>query len=155
MIVRRTTLIAWLALAPSALLATAARAALGGPESAVAADAAALGGVVDATPLQRYDLFEITAPGGLRVREFAMPGGRVFAVSWAGPVVPDLRLLLGEHYGAYRKAFAAVTRPGLERSLAIAQQGLAIEFDGHLRGYAGRAYLPALIPSGVPAGELR
>jgi hypothetical protein len=38
--------------------------------------------------------------------------------------------------------------------LRVALPGLIVESGGHLRAYAGRAYLPALVPAGVPAADL-
>jgi hypothetical protein len=81
--------------------------------------------------------------------------GVVFAVTWAGPVMPNLRSLLGANFSAYTTALAAVTQRGLRRSLRIATSGLVVETGGHLRAYSGRAYLPASIPAGTPVSDLR
>ena len=106
-------------------------------------------------PLQQYEMQEITGGNDVRVREYLTRGGLVFAVSWSGPVVPDMRQLLGSHYDAYAKGLAALSHPGLRRSLQIASGELVVESGGHMRAYSGRAYLPALIPPGVPLSELR
>jgi hypothetical protein len=54
----------------------------------------------------------------------------------------------------YATALAALNHPGLHRSLRVALPELIVESGGHLRAYAGRAYLPALVPAGVPAADL-
>jgi hypothetical protein len=92
---------------------------------------------------------------GVHVREFMTPDGVVFAVAWDGPVPPDLRPLLGTSFAAYARTLAALKQPGLQRSLRIASSDLVVETAGHLRAYRGRAYLPALIPDGTPAADLR
>ncbi len=131
-----------------------ARAALGAGAASVAVDGAELHGTVHTYSRQFYDVDEIAADG-MRVRQYLNRDGVVFALSWAGPVLPNLQRLLGTHFEAYTAALAALNRPGLHRSVRVALPGLVVESGGHLRAYAGRAYLPALIPDGVSAAELR
>lgn len=142
------------ALALACLVAPpATQAALGGPEAQAAADAAAL----RTTPLQRpagaYTVHEFVAPGGTRIREFAVPGGAVFAVSWNGPFRPDLRTLLGERYADYQSAprLAGSTRS----QLAIDHAGLRVRSGGHMHAFRGIAWLPSLLPLGLEPGALQ
>jgi hypothetical protein len=132
-----------------------AQAALGGDAASVASDAASLLGVTRATPLQQYDIEEITSGNGMRLREYINRGGVVFAVAWSGPAMPDLQKLLGASYKAYTAALASESRSGLKRPLRIATSDLVVESDGHMRAFSGRAYLPALIPAGTSATDLR
>jgi hypothetical protein len=132
-----------------------AQAALGGDAASVASDAASLLGVTRATPLQQYDIEEITSGNGMRLREYINRGGIVFAVAWSGPAMPDLQKLLGASYKAYTAALASESRSGLKRPLRIATSDLVVESDGHMRAFSGRAYLPALIPAGTSATDLR
>jgi hypothetical protein len=131
-----------------------AHAALGGDSASVLADGAELHGVVNSVISQQYDIQEITADTGMRVREYVNRDGIVFAVSWTGPVLPDLQRLLGTHFVEYTTALAALDHPGLRRSLRVALPELIVESGGHLRAYAGRALLPALVPPGVSAADL-
>jgi hypothetical protein len=131
-----------------------ARAALGGDAASVPADAAGLHGAVHTEIRQQYDIQEISAEAGMRVREYLGGDGVVFAVSWSGPVMPDLQQLLGAHFAEYTAALKALPRPGLHRSVRVASSTLIVESGGHLRAYSGRAYLPALIPAGVSAAEI-
>jgi hypothetical protein len=139
----------------TAWCAAPAQAALGGDAASVASDAASLQGVIRSTPLQQYDIREITSDNGMRLREFENRSGVVFAVVWSGPAMPDLQRLLGTSYKAYTTALAAENRSGLKRSLRIATSDLVVESDGHMRAFSGRAYLPALIPTGTSAADLR
>jgi len=132
-----------------------ALAALGGDAASVAADADALHGVIHSTPLQHYDIHEITSDNGMRLREFLDRNGLVFAIAWSGPAIPDLQRLLGTSYQTYTAAVAAAGHPGLKHSRRIATSDLVVESDGHMRAYSGRAYLPALIPAGTSAADLR
>jgi hypothetical protein len=142
-------------LAMSASWAEPACAGLGGDAASVVADGAELHGVVNSTSLPQYDIEEITADTGMRVREYVGRDGVVFAVSWTGPALPDLQRLLGTHHVEYTTALAALSRPGLHRSVRIASSELVVESGGHLRAYAGRAYLPRLIPAGISMADLR
>jgi hypothetical protein len=132
-----------------------ARASLGGDAASVAADAAELHSVARATPLQRYDIEEITSDSGIRVREFLNRNGIVFAVTWSGPVVPNLRTLLGSSFESYIKGLGALKHLGTQRSLRLASGDLVVESSGHMRAYGGRAYLPSLIPAGASPADLR
>jgi hypothetical protein len=133
-----------------------AHASLGSDAASVLADGAELHGVVNSVIGQQYDIQEIAAEPGLRVREYLTRDGVVFAVSWTAPVLPDLQRLLGERFfEEYTTALAALNHSGLHRSVRVALSDLVVESGGHLRAYAGRAYLPALIPAGVAVAELR
>jgi len=138
----------------SPLCVGAARAGLGGDAASALADGSELHGIVNSVSLPKYDVQEIAADTGMRVREYVNRDGIVFAVSWTGPVLPDLQRLLGTHYVEYTSALAALNNPGLHRSMRVALPELIVETGGHLRAYAGRALLPALIPAGVSAADL-
>jgi hypothetical protein len=129
-------------------------AALGGDAASVASDADALHGVLHSTPLQQYDVHEISSGNGMRLREFQARNGVVFAVVWSGPAMPDLQKLLGTSYKAYTAALAAENHRGLKRPLRIVTPDLVVESDGHMRAFSGRVYLPASIPVGTSPADL-
>jgi hypothetical protein len=135
--------------------AAPACAGLGGDAAGVLGDASALHAAVSALSLQQYDIREIAAESRMRLREYLNRDGIVFAVDWSGPVMPDLQRLLGPYFEEYTTALAALKSPGRHRSVRIASSGLVVESGGHLRAYAGRAYLPALVPAGVSMSDLR
>jgi hypothetical protein len=138
----------FLVLGLSSIWVQPVRAALGSDAASVLTD-----GVVHSVLGQQYDMEEITGASGVRVREFLNRNGIVFAVTWSGPVVPDLRTLLGSSFESYAKEVAALKQPGLHRSLRIATPELVVESGGHMRAYSGRAYLPLLIPAGVSTAD--
>ena len=132
-----------------------ARACLGGDLTSVLDDAAELHGAVQTSPLQQFEIEEITSDNGMRVREFLNRKGIVFAVTWAGPAAPDLQRLLGTQFAVYTTALTSRTHLGLQRSVRVATPDLVVESAGHLRNFTGRAYLPAMLPVGVTTAELR
>lgn len=156
MSIRRVKRVLWIAvLGINPLCVGSVYASLGSDGASVLADASDLRGAISAEMRQQYSIQEISAESGMHVREFLNQDGVVFAVSWSGPALPDLQQILGVHFGEYSAALAALTHPGTHRSLRVASSELIVESGGHLRAYAGRAYLPALVPAGVSAAELR
>ena len=156
-----------------------AMATLGGSAQSIAADQQALGGTLQ-TPSQpqsstggqalreqnpaspesssasssaAYTVEQISTPSGVTVNEYLTPDGTVFAVSWRGPTPPDLSQLFGSYFAEYQTAAA---QPQAQRGQLLVQTGdLVVETGGHMRDLRGRAYLPALLPTGVSADEIQ
>ncbi|WP_439654816.1 DUF2844 domain-containing protein [Trinickia terrae] len=98
-----------------------------------------------------YSIHTITLPSGTVVREYVASSGLVFGVAWDGPTLPDLKATLGAAFNRY--AAANATRNG--NPLAVSADDLVVYSGGHLRAFAGHAYLPAALPAGVDAGVIQ
>jgi hypothetical protein len=146
--------LAW-CLGAGLLAAGPVQAGLGLDAASVRADAAELAATTESTEAADYIIAEIESDSGMRIREFSNRAGVIFAVAWSGPAPPNLQRLLGAHFADFAAAVSALDHPGRRRSLRVSTQELVVEIGGHLRAYAGRAYLPRLIPAGVSAVELR
>src|SRR5205823_876677 len=85
-------------------VAAPAFAALGGDATSVQSDLARMKGALRTTSTAGFTVHEITTSYGTVVREYLTPADKVFAVSWHGPVIPDLRQMLGRYYGQYEQA---------------------------------------------------
>ena len=131
-----------------------ARAALGGDAASVAADATALAGTDSVVTQPDYDVHVVTGPSGTRLTEYVDRSGRVFAVSWAGPVMPDLRALLGVHHAAFAAARAAQPPHAPASPLRVVTPDLVVENSGHMRAVTGRAYVPAWLPAGITVADV-
>jgi hypothetical protein len=130
-----------------------ASATLGEPESSIAAEAQ-LGRVsIKATDVGLYRVHESPLPSGTVVREYAAPNGNVFAVTWRGPFVPNLKQLLGRYFEEY--AAGAKANHIDHHHLDVRQSDLVVQASGHMRAMAGRAYLPQALPAGVTPGDLQ
>jgi hypothetical protein len=140
------------ALLIAALSPCIAAAALGEPETSVQTDAAGLRGSIKVTPHANYRLHEIQLPSGTMVREFAGSDGKVFAVAWNGPTVPNLRQTLGQYFDDYVAA-AKAPHSG-HKHLQIRESNLVVQAGGHMRAFSGLAYLPQAVPGGVNVGDL-
>lgn len=132
-----------------------AQAELGGTIASVENDAARLKGTLRLVAAQAYTQHEIRLATGHVIREYASPDGQVFAVSWEGPTVPDLRQLLGEQYFAeFQQAAAARQRYG-RHPVLIETPEFVFQQTGRLRDFHGRAYLPRSLPPGVDASAIQ
>lgn len=148
----------WLALAAIGVT-PCADAALGGDIATVAQDRVHMKATVrtgqatlqSATPL--YTVHEMVAPSGTVVREFSGANGKVFAVTWAGPAVPDLRQLLGASFETY--AAPGATGPRAHGHRQVARGDLVVHSSGRMRAFSGKAYLASLVPSGVAIDALQ
>ncbi len=111
----------------AALSPRIAAAALGEPETSVQTEVARLHGSITVSQHASYRLHELQLTSGTVVREFAGSDGKVFAVAWSGPTVPNLQ---------------------------IRQSDLVVQAGGHMRSFSGVAYLPLAVPGGVSVGDL-
>jgi len=142
----------------AAALAIAGSAAAGAPAWAVLGEVQASPHTVDKLTLPSsgaYSVSTSTLPTGTVVNEYAAPGGKVFAVTWRGAMPPDLSQLLGSYYTNYQTGLAARQSGVHSRHVLLNNGGLVFEAAGHMRDLRGIAYLPALMPQGVSAGELK
>lgn len=148
--------LAVVALAVAGLAAVSpALAALGSDVSSIEADRISLKGALAAfSTVKGYAVHEITTPAGGHVREYLTSGGKVFAVSWRGPFIPDLKQMLGSYYARYAQA-ASAQHVGGHRHLRIEQPGLVVESNGRMRAFYGRAWDPGLLPPNFTPADIR
>jgi hypothetical protein len=151
----KTTLqqgIACAMLGAACVLALPAHAALGQNASTIGTDQTVLHAVAHSASSQAaYTVHLLTMPSGTLVREYVAPGGTVFGVAWQGPTLPDLKTTLGASFDQYVSATA--TRRGTP--LAVSNSDLVVFSGGHLRAFAGHAYLPQAVPAGVDVNVIQ
>lgn len=128
-------------------------AVLGGDVSSIKADQSQLGGTLQITQRGTVTVHEIQAASGTAVKEYVSPAGTVFAVTWSGPSIPDLRQLLGQYFDVYTEA-VRVARPG-PGPVSVQQPGLVVQSGGRMRAFVGRAYVPSMIPQGMSADQIQ
>lgn len=126
-------------------------AGLGGDAASVEADRANLKGAMRVTPEVNFTVHEITT-GKLQVHEYLSSAGKVFAVSWRGPGIPDLKQMLGDYYGQFAQAASA---PHYNRHhLNIETPQVVVQSSGHTRSFFGRAWVPALLPQNFSVDQI-
>jgi hypothetical protein len=100
-----------------------------------------------------YTVQEMQLASGTTVREYAAQNGRIFGVAWKGPAKPDLQQVLGQYFSALSDPMA------LKRSnhtqLHVQRNDLVIHSSGHMRAFAGQAYLSSALPQGVTASDIQ
>jgi hypothetical protein len=135
----------------------AVSASLGDDVGSVKADKARMRGVQRTTRSELYTVHEIKASNGTVVREYVSSAGKIFAVAWQGPFIPDLRRLLGRYSERFSQASQARNnnRPRVRGPLLIQEPGLVVQSGGHMRAYFGRAYIPDQVPQGVNIEEIK
>ena len=130
-----------------------ALAVLGGDTSSVEADRASMKGALRVTPGVAYSVHEIQTPTGVVINEYVSAQGKVFAVSWRGPGLPDTSQLLG---GYSVELAQAATHPHYNHHrLNIEAQNVVMQSGGHLRTRFGRAWVPALLPQNFSLKDIR
>jgi hypothetical protein len=133
-----------------------ALAALGGNVTSVQADQAQMKSTLKTTEAETYTIHELTAPGKTVVKEYVSPEGKVFAITWSGPFIPNMQQLLGTYSDRFVQAAKVQRESQLgHRPVSIRQPDFVFQNGGHMRSYFGRAYLPAMVPQGVNVDALQ
>jgi hypothetical protein len=128
------------------------------PPSSLAAAPSISSKKLAATPAMSpnlYTLHESTLESGTTVREYATLEGVVFAVTWHGPVLPDLSDLLGNYFSAFKLEVEQSRAAGRRGSpVNIQRDELVVKSHGRMRHFSGYAYAPFLVPAGVNINDV-
>jgi len=131
-------------------------AALGGDMASIQADQIHMQGTRRMIAAESYTVHEIQAATGTVVREYVSADGKVFAVAWHGPWLPDMRQILGTYFEQYAQAMQSQSNGRMgRRPVMIEQPGLVVQIGGHMRAFAGRAYVPERLPSGARVEDIQ
>ena len=97
--------------------------------------------------------YEELETDGIKIREYASSGGKIFAVSWSGVAEPDLSVLLGKYFPDY-KIENDKQAPSRARHKRVETGDIVVRRAGHMRNMHGTAYVAELVPAGVDVGTL-
>ena len=128
-------------------------AALGGPPEQFNTEGTTVVSSVS-TAESNYVTRDTTLATGTHVREFVSGSGVVFAVTWDGPFLPDLKALLGKYFDTMVAQSATMPRAGRSH-MAVNRPEVVINSGGHMRAFEGSAWLPAELPAGFSVDDLR
>jgi hypothetical protein len=130
-----------------------ARAALGGPADTVESDRVSMKALTRPVPSGALRKQELQLPSGTVVTEYVGSNDLVYAVTWHGPTLPNLQLILGNYFANLK---AAAQQPAVRRRLVrVNSPDIVIESSGKMRAFAGRAWVPTMLPSGVTAADIQ
>ena len=132
--------------------AAPALAALGRPATSIAADGKPTPGHALQASASGVSAQSVTTPTGVLVTEYVSQGV-VFAVTWSGPVMPDLPGLLADAFPTLRAWLDAHPAP-LNRPIQMRTASLVVRAEGHMRAFQGVAYLPGQVPAGFDITQL-
>lgn len=90
---------------------------------------------------------------GVIVTEYANAAGTVFALTWRGPVMPDLQQFFGDYFAQFRAAPPAAA-PSLN-ARSVHAPDLRVRIGGHMRAFFGVAWVPSLVPAGFDPARLQ
>ena len=124
---------------------------LGGDAASVEIDRLHLKATLDTASAATHTRYELHTPSGTVVTQFVSPAGRVFAVAWEGPAMPDLKQVLSDYFPRYVAASGS-QGPGKR---VVEAPDFVVQSSGHMRAFFGRAYLPESLPQGVSLDDIR
>ncbi|HEY8026921.1 MAG TPA: DUF2844 domain-containing protein [Burkholderiaceae bacterium] len=132
----------------------AAHAALGGNIASIETDRVQMKATSRVARTENaFTVHELVMNSGTTVREYVAKDGTIFGVAWRGPAIPNLQQLLGQYFSALNDS-AAVKRNG-HAQLQVHQDDLVVHASGHMRAFAGHAYLSSKLPQGVQATDIQ
>ena len=97
-----------------------------------------------------YTVHETQLENGTVVKEYASADGIVFAISWQGPILPNLKTLLGGYFSIFEVGTVQARVNGRRGSpVAVNRDGLVVGSNGRMGHFFGSAYAAALIPANL------
>ncbi|MHB8667589.1 MAG: DUF2844 domain-containing protein [Burkholderiales bacterium] len=129
------------------------QAALGGLPERFDTEGTAVASTLSTT-MPNYTVRETTLATGTQVREYISSAGIVFAVAWNGPMLPDLKALLGPYFDAMVAESASKPSAGRAR-IRVSRPEVVIHSGGHMRAFEGSAWIPGQFPAGFSADDVR
>ncbi len=98
---------------------------------------------------------ETLLDSGTTVREYAASAGPVFAISWSGPVLPELGTLMGDYFSTFTVEARRVRAQGRRGSpFVMDRDGLVVRSGGRMGSFSGYAYAPGLVPANVNINDV-
>lgn len=109
-----------------------------------------------AVPAQApYSIAESELETGTLLREYLLANGVVFAVTWVGPVLPDLQNALGSHFATFTQEVKRARTQGVRGGpVGFDLNGFVVRSNGRMGAFFGHAYLTNLVPNGVDINEI-
>lgn len=95
-----------------------------------------------------------TADGG-KITEYVSRQGVVFGISWRTPMMPNMKLVLGNYFPSFEQSAAASRGNGRRGPLHIQRADLVLQSVGQLGDFRGRAFVPGLLPPDVDGDAIR
>jgi hypothetical protein len=108
---------------------------------------------VRTTAVAGYTVQVIENPSGTTLREYVSTTGKVFAIAWNGPVLPNFRQALGKYFDDYNSG-ASSPHVG-RRHVTVERTDLVVHSSGRMRAFSGNAYVPSLLPTNFSVADIK
>lgn len=132
-------------------------AALGDTEESVASDQTKIFSAKASRSMVSHENFRMheMKQKNQTVHEFVTKDGKVFAVTWRGPVHPDLSVLFGPYFNDFQTAREEAQNQRIRRRSGMLESGdLHVEYSGHMAAQSGRAWVKSLLPTGFDTNDI-
>jgi len=137
----------------SLFVGSVAHASLGQRSATVDDDRVKLSARLSVVHAGVYDQHTLSLDSGTVTKEYSS-GGIVFAVSWHGPVRPNLKQIFADYYTQFQADNAPEGRIHMRRAMASTHTDFVVRTGGHSGAFWGFAYLPTQVPSGFSSQVL-
>ncbi len=91
----------------------------------------------------------LTDAGDTTINEYASSTGQIFAYTWQGPTMPDLRRCSARTTPPTGRAPPTLAAGQDLHASRVARPDVVVESGGQMRSYVGRAWLPGGLAAGV------
>ncbi len=103
-----------------------------------------------------YTVSSLTTAQGITIHEYLNADGKVFAVAWSGPAMPNLQQLFGDYFTNFKEAASSAVATSRGRGPLSIQTGeLVVQSGGMMRALHGIAYLKDSLPSGFSVENIQ
>lgn len=92
---------------------------------------------------------------GTAVKEFILPSGIVFAITWRGIKHPDLSSVLGTYNTEFEKLKSQKVKALGRAPIHVQSSKVSVKMSGHMRDVHGEVYDPTLLPADFSIQDLK
>lgn len=131
------------------LLPSTSQAELGGNLASIHSEQKEFNSQLSSSQQGGFSIYTQTLPSGIVLQEYLAGNGAVFAVTWSGPSLPNLQVLLGGYFKDY---LAAIKES--RRSIYLNTENVVIQSSGMMGAFQGFAFLPKQAPAGFSPSQL-
>lgn len=131
------------------LLPCTSQAALGGNLASIYSEQKEFSSQLSNTQQGSITIYTQTLPSGMVLQEYLSSNGTIFAVTWSGPALPNLQILLGTYFKDYLVAIKES-----RRSVYLKNENVIIQSSGMMGAFQGFAFLPKEAPTGFTPNNL-
>lgn len=133
----------------SLLLPAISSAELGGNTESIFSEQKVFNSQLSNTQQSGVVVYTHRLPSGIILQEYLSANGTIFAVTWSGPSLPNLEVLLGTYFKDYLVAIKES-----RRAVYLNNENIIIQSSGMMGAFQGFAFLTKQAPAGFTPNNL-